>query len=60
MKVAIGFDKGSAFETLKIYPHLPVIPNEGAKITIDKVMYIVETVCYDFDIMAVMIIVKKR
>lgn len=60
MKVAIGLDNGSAFETLKLYPHLPVIPIEGAKITIDNVIYIVETVCYDFDVMAVMIIVKKR
>ena len=60
MRIAIGLDKGSAFETLKLYPHLPIIPNEGAKITIDKTLYIVETVCYDFDEMAVMIIVKKR
>lgn len=60
MKVAIGLDKGSAFETLKLYPHLPIIPNEGAKMTIDKTIYIVETVCYDFDEMVVMIIVKKR
>ena len=60
MKVAIGLDEGSAFRTLKLYPHLPVIPGEGAKITIDKTIYIVDTVCYDFDIMSVMIIVKKR
>ena len=60
MRVAIGLDKGSAFEILKLYPHLPIIPNEGAKITIDKTIYIVETVCYDFDEMIVMIIVKKR
>ena len=60
MKVAIGLDEGSAFRTLKLYPHLPVIPSEGAKITIDKTIYIVDTVCYDFDIMSVMIIVKKR
>jgi hypothetical protein len=60
MRVAIGLDNGSDFKTLKLYPHLPVIPNEGAKITIDKTIYIVETVCYDFDEMSVMIIVKKR
>lgn len=60
MRVAIGLDNGSAFRTLKLYPYLPVIPNEGAKITIDKTLYVVETVCYDFDEMAVMIIVKKK
>lgn len=60
MKIAIGLDNGSAFQTLKLYPHLSIIPNEGAKITIDRTLYIVETVCYDFDEMAVMIIVKKR
>lgn len=60
MRVAIGLDNGSAFKTLKLYSHLPVIPGEGAKIVIDKVIYIVENVCYDFDEMSVMIIVKKR
>lgn len=60
MRVVIGLDNGSSFKTLKLYPYLPVIPNEGAKITIDKTLYVVETVCYDFDEMAVMIIVKKK
>ena len=60
MKIAIGLDNGSAFRTLKLYPHLPIIPNEGAKITIDKTLYIVENVRYDFDEMTVMIIVKER